>query len=159
MNAVLPSKWSFQTSVMLVREAGAESIVKARTPREVRDLFDIEARMAQEAFWVILLNAKNNIIDKTMIGLGLVSSCLIHPRECFRQAIISGASAIVVVHNHPSGDPTPSAEDIRITRQLVDAGKIVDIHIIDHIIIAQRQTPEGPGFLSFREQGLVQFAV
>jgi DNA repair protein RadC len=80
-------------------------------------------------------------------------SGLVHPREVFRAAILDGAGAIILAHNHPSGDPTPSSEDIRITRQLVEAGKILDIEVLDHVVVGRGERP----FLSLRESGLVSF--
>ena len=99
---------------------------------------------------------KNRLIEKHLVTLGIADASLIHQREVFRPAILDSASAIVVAHNHPSGDPAPSAEDLAITRQLVAAGRIVGIRVLDHVIIGQ---PDGirPGFFSVREAGLVDF--
>ena len=105
---------------------------------------------AQECFILIALNAKNRVIEKCIVSLGTVSSALVHPREVFRALIQASASSTILVHNHPSGDPTPSAEDIKITRQLVSAGEIMGIKVLDHVII-------GDSSLSLRESGLVQF--
>jgi len=91
-----------------------------------------------------------------MVTPGLADASLVHPREVFRTAIENTASAMVLVHNHPSGDSTPSAEDIRITRQLIEAGKIIDIKVIDHVVIG-RSTNGSPAFLSMRESGLCAF--
>ena len=85
------------------------------------------------------------------MSLGTVNSTLVHPREVFRPAVTDGAASIIVSHCHPSGDPSPSAEDIRITRKLIEAGKIVEIPILDHLIVG-----DGPP-LSLRESGLVEF--
>ena len=134
----------------LVKES---SDTKAKTPQDVRDICDDLADMAQESFQVITLSAKNNVIGRTMITLGLADASLAHPREVFRPAIIENACSIILVHNHPSGDPTPSADDIRITKQLVEAGKIVDIKVLDHVIIGRGDTKH----LSMREEGLIQF--
>ena len=146
----------------LVREVGKQRIV---TPADVYRVCSDIADLAQEAFHLLTLNAKNCLINRHMISLGLADASLVHPREVFRAAIADGASAVVVVlaHNHPSGDCTPSAEDLRITRQLIEAGKIVDIKILDHVIIGRPVEPVGeqPGraaFLSLRESGMVAFA-
>ena len=96
------------------------------------------------------------MIARTMISLGLLDSCPVHPREVFRQAIIDSAAAIILVHNHPSGDTTPSAEDLRVTRQLVEASRILGIRVLDHIIVA-REGEGRPGYLSIRENGLATF--
>jgi DNA repair protein RadC len=108
------------------------------------------------------LNAKHRLINRHLVSLGLADTTAAHPREIFRAAIQDGASGVIVVHNHPSGDPAPSSEDLRVTRQLVEAGKIVDIRVLDHVVIGRPVDPVGdqpgrPGFLSLRESGLVAF--
>lgn len=89
----------------------------------------------QEKFILLVLNNKNNIICEEVVSVGTIDSALIHPREIFKPAIKNSASRIVLIHNHPSGDPTPSKEDRKITQRLVNAGKILDIDVLDHIII------------------------
>lgn len=111
---------------------------------------------AQEQFVVLTLNVKNQLIDKHLVSLGTVNSALVHQREIFRPAILDSASSIVIAHNHPTGDPTPSAEDIKITRKMVEAGRQVGISVIDHIIIGKK-TKSCEGFFSIRESGLVGF--
>ena len=144
--------FSFNLSLPCVREtSGQPSIV--RTPEEARRVLDDTATLAQEAFTVLTLNVKYHLIDRHLITLGIADSSLVHPREIFRTAILDGAAAIILSHNHPSGDPTPSAEDIRITRQLVEAGRILDIDLLDHVIVGRGDTP----FKSLRESGLVSF--
>ena len=157
-----PAKWSLRVDMPLVREAqrtehGAP--VRARTPEDVASLSADLRQLAQEAFIVIDLNSKNNVIDKRLVSLGILDASLVHPREVFRGAIVNNAAAVVVAHNHPSGDPTPSAEDVRITRQLVDAGRILSIRVLDHVVIGRPEAtgPGAPGFLSLREAGLVSF--
>ena len=156
-------KWSFRVDMPLVRESMQDangSPVRARSPEDIAALCEDIRLSAQEAFVVIDLNAKNNVIDKRLVTLGLLDASLVHPREVFRGAITSGAAAVVVVHNHPSGDPTPSAEDIRITRQLVEAGRVLDIRVLDHVVIGRPNAAGNgtPGFLSMREAGLVDFS-
>ncbi len=107
--------------------------------------------LAQETFCVLTLNTKNKLIRRHMISLGTVDSTLVHPREVFRPAITDGAASIIVAHNHPSGDPSPSAEDIRITRKLIEAGQHISISVLDHLIIGNGDP------LSLRESGLVSF--
>jgi DNA repair protein RadC len=120
------------------------------TPEHVESyLCDIKA-LAQEVFVVITLNAKNRVIQKHLVSIGTVNSALVHPRECYRTAILDGASALILAHNHPSGDPTPSSEDIRITRQLISAGEVMGIKVLDHVIV-------GDTALSLREAGLCCF--
>lgn len=110
-----------------------------------------------ETFWVMLLNRRYQLCRPTLeITRGILDASLVHPREVFKEAIRSNSAALVLVHNHPSGDPTPSAEDIRITRQLVEAGKIVQIDVLDHIILGNAQSA-GREYVSLRESGLVNF--
>ena len=116
------------------------------------------AGLAQESFHVLSLDVRNRLINRHLISLGLADASLVHPREVFRAAIgQDGACALLLAHNHPSGDPTASAEDLRITRQLVEAGRILDVRILDHVIIG-RPMNGSPAFLSMREAGLVTFA-
>ena len=122
----------------------------------VRVCADIR-ELAQETFHVLSLNARNCLINRQLVSVGLVDASLVHPREVFRLAIQQNASALVLVHNHPSGDPTPSAEDLRITRQLTEAGKIIGIPVQDHVVLG-REVEGSRGYLSLREQGLCSFA-
>ena len=89
----------------------------------------------QEGFFAICLDRKNRPLGRTQITLGTLTSTVVHPREVFRIAILASAAAIIVVHNHPSGDPTPSTADIQVTRQLREASKIIDIDLLDHVIV------------------------
>lgn len=124
-----------------------------RTPADARAALPNLAMFAQEAFAVLTLNRKNRLLGRHVVTLGLADASLVHPREVFRQAILDNACSIVLAHNHPSGDPTPSAEDVRITRQLVDAGRIIGIQVIDHVVIGRGATP----LTSLREAGLIAF--
>ena len=138
----------------LIRESRKERI---RTPEDVARLCSDIRDLAQETFQVLLMNAKNNLINRVMATVGIVDASLVHAREVFRQAVMENAAGVVLVHNHPSGDPTPSAEDVRITKQIVEAGKILGILVTDHVIIG-RESESTRGFLSMREQGLCEFA-
>lgn len=124
---------------------------KLITPEQIKEHLSDMENLAQETFVVLTFNVKNRLIGKHLVSLGTVNTTLIHPREIFRPAITDGASMVVLAHNHPSGDPSPSSEDIMITRKLVEAGKTVEICVIDHIIVASN------GFISLRESGLVTF--
>jgi DNA repair protein RadC len=109
-----------------------------------------------EKFWVLCLNRKNRLIRRVEVTSGTAGSTLVHPREVYREAIREGASAVVCVHNHPSGDPAPSAADIRVTRQLREAAQTVEIDLLDHVIIGTRSAdPVGLGHYSFRAAGLL----
>jgi DNA repair protein RadC len=96
---------------------------------------------------VLMLNARKRVKGHVVIGLGTVDSCVIHPREVFRAAIIASAQAVIIMHNHPSGDPTPSQADIEVTRDLVRASQILKLELLDHVIIGQ------PKHASLRELG------
>jgi DNA repair protein RadC len=110
----------------------------------------------QESFYVICLNRKNRPLCRNRMTLGTASNVLIHPREVFRIAVLASATAIVCVHNHPSGDPSPSAADLAVTRQLREAAKTMDIHLMDHVIIGTKEDdPNGQGWYSFRGTGLI----
>jgi DNA repair protein RadC len=109
-----------------------------------------------EKFWVLCLNRKNRLIQEVEITSGTATSSLAHPREVFREAIRHGASAVVCAHNHPSGDPTPSAADVQITRQLREAAKAIDIELLDHVILGRSAAdPQGLGYYSFRSTGVL----
>ena len=97
------------------------------------------------------MNTKHVVIHKEVISVGSLNASIVHPREVFKTAIKKSACAIICVHNHPSGDPSPSKEDIAITKRLVDAGKIIGISVLDHIIIG------GDLYHSLREEGSVDF--
>ena len=89
----------------------------------------------KEHFWVIFLNTQNHYLMHTQVSVGTQSASLVHPREVLGPALREGASSLILVHNHPSGDPTPSREDLKLTRQLVDGAKLLDIRLHDHLII------------------------
>jgi len=112
--------------------------------------------LAVEKFWVLCLNRKNRLIKQVEITSGTATSSLAHPREVFREAIRHGATAVVCVHNHPSGDPAPSAADVQVTRQLREAAKTVDIDLLDHVVVGRTAAdPQGRGYYSFREAGVL----
>lgn len=89
----------------------------------------------KEHFWVIFLNAQNHYLMHTLVSTGTQSASLVHPREVLGPALRAGAASLILVHNHPSGDPTPSREDLRLTRQLVDGARLLDLRLHDHLII------------------------
>lgn len=105
----------------------------------------------KEHFWAVYVNAKHWYLFASEVSVGTQSSSLVHPREVIGPALREGAAAVILVHNHPSGDPTPSPEDIRLTRQLAEAGRLVDVRLHDHLIIAN-----GTGqWVSMAERGLM----
>ncbi len=104
--------------------------------------------LKKECFWCLLLDGKNRILRVVRVSEGSLTSSLVHPREVYRPAIREAAAGVLFVHNHPSGDPAPSQDDIQITRRLIEAGKIVGIRVLDHVIIGAHR------YLSFVDQGL-----
>ena len=130
-----------------------------KTPSDVAALLRADVRVLdEEVFWVLLLDTKNRLkLPPLQITRGLLDASLVHAREVFREAIRAATAAVVLAHNHPSGDVTPSAEDIRITNQLVKAGSIIDIKVLDHVIIGRPMNNDAADFMSLSESGLVDF--
>jgi DNA repair protein RadC len=140
--------------VRLVREVPVSAMPEPqpmRSPRQVYEMVreDMEA-LEVESFQIIALNAQHCAIGRVEVTRGLVSSTIVHPREVFRAAIALNASAILLLHNHPSGDATPSADDRAVTDQLVAAGRLLDCPVHDHIVVGHRGC-----FTSFAEAGLM----
>lgn len=129
-----------------------------RDPESVaQQLRPLVAKLHQEVFWALLLDTRNRLIGRPQeISRGLLDSSPVHPREVFSAAIRHAAAAVILAHNHPSGDPAPSVEDLRVTRQLVEASRILGIRVLDHVIVG-RETDLRPGHLSLREKGLATF--
>jgi len=126
-------------------------------PEKVFHFFQpISAGLDVEFFWVLVLNRKNHLIRSVEVTKGIADASLVHPREVFREVIREGGSAAIVAHNHPSGDPAPSAADVRITRQLREAAKMLDLSLLDHVIVGNKSAdPQGVGFYSFADAGLL----
>jgi DNA repair protein RadC len=109
-----------------------------------------------ECFHIIALNRKNHPLGRILVTKGTATASLVHPREVFKPAILAGASAIICLHNHPSGDPSPSQADIRATRQLREAAKVLQIDLLDHVVLGNKvDDPMGQGYYSFAEAGLL----
>jgi DNA repair protein RadC len=106
-----------------------------------------------ESFQVLLLNVRKKLIRLEKISQGLLDTILVHPREVFRAAIVANAAGIVLVHNHPSGDPAPSEADIKVTRDLIRAGQLLKIEVVDHVIIGRATTERTKDYASLRELG------
>ncbi|PKK40249.1 DNA repair protein RadC [Clostridiaceae bacterium JG1575] len=123
---------------------------KISTPHHVADLLQTEMRdQKREVLKVIILNTKNVVLGVVDASVGTLSSSIVHPRDIFRSAITRNAASIILVHNHPSGDPTPSGDDIHSTRRVQEAGTILGIELLDHVIIG------GSEFISLKEKGFL----
>ncbi len=119
-------------------------------PEDVAGIYVPKLRdLKHEEFWSLLLTSANKLIAEIRITAGTLNSSLVHPRECFKEALKQSAATVIFLHNHPSGNPEPSQEDITITKQLVESGKILGIPVHDHIIVA------GDSFTSLADRGLV----
>jgi DNA repair protein RadC len=140
---------AFELGARIAREE-RPPLSRIREPDDVVRLFQNRLRDLQvEEFHLLALDSQSQVLREVLVTRGLLNSSLVHPREVFRSAIAEAAAGIIVVHNHPSGDPTPSAEDRAVTQQLVAAGRLLDLPLYDHVIIA------GDRFVSFATAGLL----
>jgi DNA repair protein RadC len=120
------------------------------TPEAVwKLLLPLMACLEREEFRVLVLNSKNGIIKNAVVSVGTISEAIVHPREVFRDAIRDGGAGIIIAHNHPTGEDTPSSEDIKTTKRIAEAGKIIGIPLLDHLIIINT------GYFSFKEKGYI----
>lgn len=137
----------------LGRRAAAEpgrSSTRIRGPRDVhRRLGPALRDLRQEEFWALYLDTQNRVLEERRITVGLLDVSLIHPREVFRPALALPARSVLLVHNHPSGDPEPSAEDVEVTRQLVAAGELLGLPVRDHVVLGDGR------YVSLMERGLL----
>ncbi len=129
---------------MYVREL-TKRRYRGKTPMEIRGPDDVVAlvskrliKEAREHFVVLILNARHECLGYEVVSIGSLNASIVHPREVFLPAILHSAASVVLVHNHPSGDPEPSEEDLSITRRLVQVGELVGIGVLDHVIVAER---------------------
>jgi DNA repair protein RadC len=140
---------AFELGDRLTRE-DRPAVQRIREPEDVVRVFSGRLRDLQvEEFHLLALDSQSQVLREVLVTRGLLNSSLVHPREVFRAAIAEAAAGIIVVHNHPSGDPTPSAEDRAVTQQLAAAGRLLDLPLYDHVIIA------GDKFVSFATSGLL----
>ena len=120
------------------------------SPQQVYAAFGpLMEELKREVFRVALLDAQNGLLRDLVVSEGTLSASLVHPREVFKPAILESAASVILLHNHPSGDPTPSREDVRLTRQLVECAALLDLRIHDHVIIGRGR------FASLAEQGVI----
>jgi DNA repair protein RadC len=146
---------AFKLAQRLAREVHAEP-PQLETPEQVADYLREDSRAREvEHFQVLLLNTRRRLIrvEPVLISQGTLDTILVHPREVFKAAIAANAAAIVLAHNHPSGDPTPSEADIKVTRDLVRAGQLLRIEVLDHIILGRRTPARPRDYVSLRELG------
>ena len=129
---------------------------RGQKPKEIRGPDDVVAFVGpklrkehREHFLVLLLNARHEVMGKETVSIGSLNASIVHPREVFKPAVLASAASVVLVHNHPSGDPEPSEEDLAITKRLVEAGELLGIQVLDHVIVAAR------GVVSFRSRQLL----
>lgn len=133
-----------------IYSAPAQKNITIRTPEDAASAVMEDMRyLKKEHFRILLLNVKNHLLAIENISVGSLSASVVHPREIFRIPIKKSAAAIILVHNHPSGDPTPSQEDVNITRRVFEAGKIIGIDVLDHVIIGNGE------FTSLKEKGAI----
>jgi DNA repair protein RadC len=129
-----------------------ESCPRIKEPGDLVDSLPEELlKEKREFFGVVYLDTKNKPVAHEVVSVGTLNASIVHPREVFRRAIVESAAAVILVHNHPSGDLEPSPDDREITRQLVEAGKILGIEVLDHIIVNGRRE-----FFSFAGEGLLK---
>ena len=113
-----------------------EAPVIIRTPADTIPVLEAElSELAYERFIALALNTKNHVIAVLPVSSGSLNSSIVHPRELFQRAILSNCASLLLAHNHPSGDPTESPEDVNMTRAIIEAGKLLDIRVLDHVII------------------------
>ncbi|WP_338555259.1 DNA repair protein RadC [Paenibacillus sp. KS-LC4] len=131
-----------------VSRTGNGEVVTVKRPEDAANYVMDELRhLRKEHFVCLFLNTKNHIIAQETLSMGTLNASLVHPREVFRAAIKCSSASLICVHNHPSGDPTPSPEDIALTKRLVSAGELVGIEVLDHLVIGDGR------FISLKEQG------
>ncbi len=134
----------------------SESPVQIRNPKSVQRLLlrllkkENVVDRDKEHFWAIGMTTRNSVLYVDLVSLGTLNASIVHPRELFRLAIMRAVNSLIIAHNHPSGDPTPSEDDKTLSRRLVDAGRILGIEILDHVVIGRTGRR-----VSFKEEGLI----
>ncbi|MFH1897085.1 MAG: DNA repair protein RadC [Candidatus Desantisbacteria bacterium] len=139
-----------EVKIHLVRENNPAKECLVKSPKDVYELVKDELKKAdREVFLAISLNTRNKILGINTVSVGSLNASLVHPREVFKPAILQNATGIILAHNHPSGDEKPSEEDLEITRRLVEAGKLLQIEVMDHVIVGNK-------FYSFADNDLIK---
>ena len=140
----------YELKVVRERRQGYGSVRRVRDASQVYEAFREEfGRLDREMFVALLLDGKNSVLGFNVVSIGSLTAALVHPREVFKPAILANAAALILVHSHPSGDPEPSAEDKAITERLRQAGELMGIKILDHVVIGDGR------FSSFSELQLL----
>ena len=144
---------SFERIVLVKEKVGRYELPrKIGSPEEAYNAITTITNVqeeAQEVFGILILNTKHKVVAVHEISRGTLSGSMVHPREVFKPAVLHNAAAIICFHNHPSGDPTPSREDVEITKRLVEAGKIMAIEVLDHLIVGDER------YVSLKERGVM----
>ena len=146
-------KSALELASRLSREVLGESPILDQPEQVVNYLREEVRPYCTEVFQVLLLNTRRRLIRICQVATGTLDTVLVHSREVFKAAITANASAIILVHNHPSGDPTPSEADIKVTRDLIRAGQLLKIEVLDHIVIGNKTETRTKDFASLRELG------
>lgn len=146
---------SLAAALELAQRIGEQPLERGRPIRSPHDVQrHFQARLIhskRESFHVLLLDGRHRLVGEDEVSVGTLTASLVHPREVFREAIRAAAAALLLVHNHPSGDPSPSAEDHEVTERLFSAGDLIGIRVVDHVIVS------ASGYFSFREAGIGMF--
>jgi DNA repair protein RadC len=146
-------KGAFTLAQRMAREINGEAPM-LDSPERVADYLRESVRLLSvETFQAVLLNTRRRLIRVEQLSQGTLDTILVHPREVFRPAIAANASALIIVHNHPSGDPTPSESDIKVTRDLIRAGQLLKIDVLDHVILGRATEQRPRDYASLRELG------
>lgn len=144
---------ALKAAFLLARRAGGRLLPRSRSFHSSLEIFryfqPVVRDLLKECFWAILMDGKNRILKVVRVSEGSLTRAIVHPREVYRPAIREAAAGILFVHNHPSGDPAPSQEDIQITQRLVETGKVVGIRVLDHVIIGSYR------YFSFADKGML----
>lgn len=148
LKAALAIKAAFELGKRMAAEHAGDQ-VQVRSPADVANLLMVEMMtLDHEELRIVLLDTKNVIVAVSTLYVGNLNTAVIRVGECFKEAIRRNCASIIIVHNHPSGDPTPSPEDVRVTRQIVEAGRLLDIEALDHVVIGRNR------YVSLKERGL-----
>jgi len=140
---------AFELARRTQSQGDGSSVPFKRSSDVARHYLPLMRDLRKEVFKILLLNRANRLIRDVTVSEGTLEASIVHPRDVFREAILEPASGIILIHNHPSGNPAPSEEDLRITKQLAEAGRLLGIKVYDHIILA------GENYRSLADEGLI----